>query len=98
VGKARQVTDSELILGKWKQADGSLTLTFFSNGTLREERMLNNGSGTWKIRSGKYIELEIEGVLWGTNQATCRYTLSGDELTLTPESGSGFMLRYQRVQ
>jgi hypothetical protein len=93
----KQVTDSQRILGKWKQEDGSLTLEFFSDGTLREERALNNGKGTYKLLPGGRIELKIEGVLWGENEATRRYEITGDELVLTTEGGAGIALRYKRV-
>jgi hypothetical protein len=98
LGRARQVTDVPLILGKWRQVDGSLTLEFFADGTLREERLLNTGKGTYKLLPGQRLELEIEGVLWGKNRVTARYTVSGDELLLTPEGGVGIALRYKRVR
>lgn len=74
-----------------------MTLEFFPNGILREERLLNSGKGSYRLLSGQLIKMEIEGVLWGTNEATFRYNLSGDELLLTPDSGSGIALRYKRV-
>jgi hypothetical protein len=37
-----------------------------------------------------------EGLPWGTNDATWRYNLSGEELLLTPESGAGLALRWKR--
>ncbi len=80
-----------------KQEDGLLTLEFFSDGTLSEGRLLGTGKGTYKLLPDQRIDLEIDGVFWGTNHATCRYSLSGDEFLLTPESGSGLALRYKRV-
>ncbi len=93
-----RAVDSRTVVGKWKQVDGPLKLELFSDGTLREERPLGTGKGTYKLLSGERIELEIEGVLWGTNRATFRYTLTGDELLLSPEGGSGMALRYRRVR
>jgi len=96
--EGKKVADSQLILGKWKQQDGPLSLEFHSDGTLREERALNTGKGTWKILPGRKIELKIEGVIWGENEVTMRYDLSGDELVLTPDSGVGLALRYRKVK
>jgi len=95
--QGQQITDSQRILGKWKQQDGSLKLEFFSDGTLREERLLNNGKGTYKLLPNRRMELKIEGVLWGHNEATVRYEISGDELVLTPDAGTGIALRYRRM-
>ena len=94
--EGRKITDSQLILGKWKQQDGSLTLEFLSDGTLREQRALNAGKGTYKLLPNRRIELKIEGVLWGHNEATMRYGLNGDELVLTQDAGAGLALRYRR--
>jgi hypothetical protein len=95
--QGQQLTDSHRILGKWKQQDGSLTLEFFPNNTLREERLLNTGKGTYKMLPNRRMELKIEGVLWGKNEATVRYDISGDELVLTPDAGTGLALRYRKV-
>jgi hypothetical protein len=94
--EGRKVTDSQRIRGKWKQQDGSLALEFFADGTLRETRALNTGKGTYKLLPNRRIELKIEGVLWGHNEATMRYDLSDDELVLTPDAGAGLALRYRR--
>ncbi|OWK47503.1 hypothetical protein FRUB_01202 [Fimbriiglobus ruber] len=96
--QGQQIADSQRILGKWKQQDGSLSLEFFSDGTLLEERLLNNGKGTYKLLPNRKMELKIEGVLWGTNDATARYDISGDELTLTPDAGAGIAIRYRKVK
>jgi hypothetical protein len=93
----RRVTDAQRILGKWKQQDGPLALEFFSDGTLREERLLNNGSGTYKLLPNRRIELKIDGVLWGQNEGTMRYEISGDELVLTSDGSAGLALRYRKV-
>ena len=95
--QGQQVTDSQRILGKWKQQDGSLTLEFFSGGTLREERPLGTGKGTYKLLPNRRMELKIEGVLWGHNEVTVRYDISGDELVLTPDAGVGLAIRYRKV-
>jgi hypothetical protein len=95
--QGQKITDSQRILGKWKQQDGSLSLEFFSDGTLREERLFNTGKGTYKLLPNRRMELKIEGVLWGQNEMTVRYELSGDELVLTPDAGAGFALRYRKV-
>jgi hypothetical protein len=95
--QGQQLTDSQRILGKWKQQDGSLTLEFFSDGTLREQRLLNNGKGTYKLLPNRRMDLKIEGVLWGHNEATVRYEISGDELVLTPDAGAGIAFRYRKV-
>lgn len=97
ISGARSVTDAQLILGKWQQQDGSLSIEFFSDGTLREKRLFNTGRGTYKLLPGQRIDLEIDGVFWGKNRATARYTLSGDELVLMPDTGAGIALRYKRV-
>jgi hypothetical protein len=96
--EGQRVTDEQRILGKWKQQDGALSLEFFSDGTLREERPLNTGKGTYKLLPNRRIELKIEGVLWGQNEATCRYEISGDDLVLTPDAGVGLALRYRKVR
>src|SRR5689334_8106786 len=77
---------------KWKQQDGSLTLEFCSDGTLREERLLDTGKGTYKLLPNRRMELKIEGGLWGHNEVTVRYEISGDELVLTPDAGAGLAL------
>lgn len=92
-----KLTDEQRILGKWKQQDGSLTMEFFRNGTLREERMLNNGNGTYVLLPNRRIDLKIEGVLWGQNEMIARYDIEGDELVLTPDSGVGIAIRYRRA-
>jgi hypothetical protein len=96
--RGQQVTDQQRLLGKWKQQDGVLSLEFFSDGTLKEERLLNTGKGTYKLLPNRRMDLKIEGALWGTNEATVRYDVNGDELVLTPDSGSGLALRYRKVK
>lgn len=86
------------ILGKWKQADGSLELEFFADGTLAEKRLLDTGRGTYRLLPNKRMELSVSAVFWGQNQLTVRYELTDDELTLIPETGSGVVLRYKKVR
>ncbi len=93
-----RVAEEQRVLGKWKQLDGALSLEFFSDGTLREERPLNKGKGTYKLLPGRRMDLKIEGVLWGHNEVTVRYEITGDELVLTPDSGAGLALQYRRVK
>ena len=95
--RVRQSIDSQRILGKWELQGTSSTLEFFSDGTLREERLLNTGKGTYKLRPNHRIELDVEGVLWGRNQADFRYEISGEELLLTTDAGVGITLRFRKV-
>jgi hypothetical protein len=98
VNQGVQITDEQRILGKWRQDNGAMSLEFFPDGTLREERALNTGKGTYKILPGKKLELKIEGVLWGTNEALVRYDITGDEFTISPDAGAGLTLRYRKVK
>jgi hypothetical protein len=93
----RQITDSQRLLGKWKQQDGPLNLTFFADHTLREERLLDAGKGTYRLLPNRRIELKIDGVLWGQNEVTLQYDISEGELVLTPDAGSGIALRYRKL-
>lgn len=86
------------ILGKWRQADGSLELEFFANGTLAEKRLLDTGRGTYRLLPNKRMELKVDALFWGQNEVTVKYELTDDELTLVPETGSGMVLRYKKVR
>ena len=94
----RQMTDSQRILGEWQQQNSSLTMEFFSDGSLQEKRLFDTGNGTYTLLPNGRIELKIEGVLWGQNEMTLRYEISGDELSLTSDGGAGIALRYTRVK
>jgi hypothetical protein len=96
--EGRRVIDSQRILGKWRLEGGWNTLEFFRDGTLREER-INTGKGTYKLLDGNRIQMEIEGVLWGTNNVVFEYELSGNRLTLTPQGGGvALTMRYTRLE
>lgn len=94
----KKIIDCQTIVGRWKRQGGSTTLEFFGDGTLVEQR-INTGKGRYKFLDGGRLWMEVEGVLWGTNEVFFRYQLSGDELTLTPEGGGVTVaLRYVRVR
>lgn len=97
--QARQIIDSQRILGKWVLEDDlSPTLEFFSDGTLRAELMLITRDGSYKLLPNRRMEVNIEGILWGHNEATGRYDIIGDELLLTSDTAAGISRRFRRAK
>lgn len=94
------IVDSQRILGKWRKenaiSDGYV-IEFFNDGTLRETTITGTVSGTYKILSDRRIHIDQQGMFWGRNDAIVSYRMSGDELLLTPESGSGLVIRCKRL-
>ncbi len=87
------------IVGRWQSdANSSNTIEFFSDGTLREVALLKSSNGKYVLLDGDRMKLEIDGILWGTNVNTFKYSISGDKLTMTTEGGIGITLNWTRVK
>jgi len=87
------------IVGKWQSdANSSNTMEFFSDGTCQEVAILGTRKGTYKIIQSGRMKTEIEGLLWGTNEGTWTYMVSGDKLTLTTEGAIGITLNFTKVK
>lgn len=96
--QGRQMTDAQLILGKWKQVDGPGTDEFFADGTIREERLLGTANGTYKLLPSRRMEIKIDGIFWGQIEGTERYEIRDDELELSTDAGTGVAIRLRRVK
>jgi hypothetical protein len=87
--------DSRLILGKWQQQGGLLTLEFFPDGSVRLSGD-QQGHGTYQMFTRQKISLETTNSLWGSRRNTILYEVNTHELVLTPESGGGAALHFTR--
>lgn len=85
------------IVGKW-ELDGtpSNKMEFFPDGTLRETALLNTSNGKYTLLDGNRMKMEIDGILWGTNVTTFKYSIEGDKLTMTGEEGLSVTLNWRR--
>lgn len=43
------------------------------------------------------MKMEIDGLLWGTNVTTFKYTITGNKLSMTSEGGVGVTLNWTRM-
>jgi len=87
------------IVGKWQSdANSGNAIEFFPDGTLRETAPLKNSNGKYALLDGGRMKTETDGILWGTNVATWKYSLSGNKLTMTVEGGAGITLNWTRMQ
>src|SRR6266404_1730196 len=94
-----QVALAPSIVGKWQSdADSSNTIEFFPDGTLREVALLKTSNGKYVLLDGGRLKMEIDGLLWGTNTATWKYSINGNNLTMTTEGAVGLTLNFTRTK
>jgi hypothetical protein len=87
------------IVGRWRlDSNSTNTIEFFPDGTLRESALLKNTNGKYTLLDGGRLKMETEGLLWGTNVSTWKYSISGDRLTLTLEGGIALTLKWTRMR
>lgn len=87
------------IVGKWQlDTSSSNTIEFFPDGTLRESALLRTSNGKYTLLDGGRLKMETEGILWGTNVSTWKYTINGDKLTMTMENGLAISLNWTRMK
>jgi hypothetical protein len=90
------LTDEQRLHGEW-EGQGTLdSIEFFPNGDVRIYAALVTHKGKWKLLSGQRLDLETEGVLWGTNKIEWEYKLSGKTLVLMQPNG-GLTLKYLKI-
>ncbi len=86
------------IVGKWQSdLNSSNTMEFFPDGTLREVAILKTTNGKYVLLDGGRVKTETDGLLWGTNVVTWKYSISGNKLAMTTEGGIGLTLNWTRV-
>ena len=84
------------LLGKWQEIGGSETMQLFNDGTVT---VLSHGftlTGKFSVVDGDHIRMEFGVVGKVTGPKVARYSVSGDELTMTDNEGS--VSKYRRVQ
>lgn len=86
------------IVGKWQSdSNSSNTIEFFPDGTLREIAVLKTTDGKYVLMDESRMKMETDGILWGTNISTWKYSISGSKLAMTTEGSVGITLNWTRA-
>jgi hypothetical protein len=77
-------SDSSRIVGRWTHSIGLGVIhvyQFYSDSRLEIETPVLTNKGKYSLASGR-LELETEGLLWGTNKVSWKYEFKGDTLRI----------------
>jgi len=95
---AKTLIDYRRIAGRYERPLGPGSIEFRTDGTVLELAPLSSNKGTYKLLPEKRIEIEMEGLLWGTNTAVFRWDLVGTQLCLGLDGGTSFAFRLKSIE
>lgn len=84
------------IAGKWQDINGTDTMEFFKNGTVRAIDKQSSLAGNFKFIDKDRIKIELEGVGASAGSLTAKVAISNGVLTLTMPDGKD--LKYKKAQ
>ena len=90
-------SDAQMIVGTWKMQDTGYLLAFAEDGTMLEQRATGSSKGIYELRPDSTLYTKTEGLLFGHNEATFKYSLSEREMILTIVSPLEMNLQFARI-
>ena len=94
---ARSLIDTQRITGRYERPIGPGSIEFRRDGTVLEIAPLISNKGTFKMLPNERIEIEMEGMLWGTNRAVFGWGLVGSQLCLKPDGAETYLYRLKSL-
>ena len=95
---AKTLIDYQRIAGRYERPIGPGSMEFRTDGTVLEQAPLATNKGTYKLLPEQRIEIEMEGLLWGTNTAVFRWELIDNQLCLGLDGGTSFAFKLKLVE
>ena len=92
---ACEKSPEDKIVGTWYESDGSETMEFFKDGTIRIVDDGDTMSGSYSVLNESTLKLELGGLGALVGPMLVDYAFDGDDLILTYEGDSSFYSRSQ---